>query len=84
VIVTANIKDFPASALGSHGIIAITPDDFIFGLLTENPTTVVEALRTDRASLKHPPMTTASYLAALERTGLVETAAVLRTLGEPR
>jgi hypothetical protein len=83
LIVTANVKDFPATALVAHDIMAVPPDDFICGLLAEDPQLVVAALSADRASLKNPPMTTETYFAALERAGLVETVAVLRTLGEP-
>lgn len=82
-IVTANVIDFPATVLVAHDIIAVTPDDFLCGLLAENPDAVLEALRADRASLKNPPMTIETYLAALERVGLIETVAILRTLGEP-
>lgn len=83
MIVTANIKDFPATALVAHDIMALPPDDFICGLLAEDPQMVIVALSADRASLKNPPMTTDSYLAALEGAGLVETVAVIRTLGDP-
>ena len=83
MIVTANVKDFPATALVAHDIMAVPPDDFICRLLAEYPQMVIAALSADRAGLKNPPMTTDSYLAALERAGLVETVAVLRTLGDP-
>ena len=82
MIVTANVKDFPATALVAHDIMAIPPDDFICGLLAEDSQMVIAALSADRASLKNPPMTTETYLAALERAGLVETVVVLRTLGD--
>lgn len=80
VIVTANVKDFPAMALVAHDIMALPPDDFITGLLADDPQSVIAALSADRASLKHPPMTTETYLVALERVGLVEMVDVLRTL----
>ena len=79
VIVTANAKDFPASAVIPHGITTLPPDDFICGLLAEDPQMVMAALSADRASLKNPPMTTDSHLAALEGAGLVETVAVAHT-----
>lgn len=83
IIVTANTKDFPATALVAHDIMALPPDEFLCGLITEDPTLVLDALRADRASLKHPPMTIETYLAALERAGLAETVMILRALGEP-
>lgn len=80
IIVTANIKDFPATALLPHDIVALPPDDFICTLIGDDPQTVIDALTADRASLKHPPMTAETYLAALARAGLVETAGILRAL----
>lgn len=81
IIVTSNTKDFPATELLPYNILSMPPDDFICGLLADNPQAVVDALRADRASLRNPPMTSEGYLAALERAGLVETVAVLRALG---
>ena len=83
MIVTANVKDFPATALVPHDIIALLPDDFLCRLLADDPQSVLAALAADRASLRNPPMTTETYLAALDRAGLVETCAILRTLGAP-
>jgi predicted nucleic acid-binding protein len=82
-IVTANVKDFPATALVAHDIIAVTPDDFLTRLLADKPDAVLDALRTDRASLKHPPISADDYLAALKRVGLTETVAILKTLDVP-
>lgn len=81
MIVTANVKDFPATALVAHDIIALPPDEFLCGLLADDPPAAIAAFAADRASLKHPPITTDTYLAALERAGLVETVAILRTIG---
>lgn len=81
--VTANTKDFSATALLPFNILATPPDDFICDLLADNPQAVVDALRADRASLRNPPMTVETYLAALERVGLVETVAIVKALGEP-
>ena len=83
MIVTANVKDFPATALVAHDIMAIPPDDFLCGLLADDPQPVLEALAADRASLRNPPMTAETYLAALEHAGLIETCKILRTLGDP-
>jgi len=83
MIVTTNVKDFPATALVAHDIIALLPDDFLCRLLADDPQSVLAALAADRASLRNPPMTTETYLTALDRAGLVETCAILRTLGAP-
>ena len=77
VIVTNNAKDFPASALESHGIVAMTADAFVLGLLEENSETVLEAVRTVQTRLRKPPVTITEYLARLEQLGLWETVALL-------
>src|SRR5689334_18335775 len=37
VIVTFNLRDFPAKALAAHGVEAQSPDTFLFGLLGDQP-----------------------------------------------
>jgi hypothetical protein len=78
-----NVKDFPATALVAQDIMVVPPDDFSCGLLAEDPQMLIAALSANRSNLKNPPMTTETYLAALERAGLIETIAMLRTLDEP-
>jgi predicted nucleic acid-binding protein len=82
-IVTANIRDFPPTALVPHGIMAITPDDFLVQLIADDPQTVIAAIAADRASLKNPPLSSEAYLTALERAGLTETVRILRALAAP-
>lgn len=78
VIVTNNAKDFPASALEPYGIVAMTADAFVLGLLEEDSETVLEAVRTVQTRLRKPPVTMTAYLARLEQLGLLETAALLK------
>ncbi len=78
VILTFNLKDFPASALAPFGIVAQHPDDFVSGLLKLSPDKVCEAAHNQRSSLKNPPMDASQYLATLERQGLVQTVSALR------
>jgi PIN domain len=82
VIVTANLRDFPADVLATHGIEALHPDSFIRGLLNHRSDNVVAAFRTQHATLKNPPLRMDELLALFERYGLVETAAELRRLLE--
>ena len=82
VILTFNLKDFPASILQLHGIIAQHPDDFIAQRLRESPDTVCAAARLQRASLKNPPKSVDEYLASLVRQRLPATVAGLRRLEE--
>ncbi len=78
VIVTFNLRDFPASSLAPHSIEAVHPDDFITGLWGESPFAVLDAVRRQRAGLKNPPITAKELLATLERCGLAATVAGLR------
>ncbi len=78
LIVTANLADFPPEELAKHGIEALPPDRFIVLLLDLDPQTVCAAAKTQRASLKNPPMSVDEFLATLERQGLSATVAALR------
>ncbi len=78
VIVTHNLKDFPAERLERYGIEAQHPDEFIRHLLDLSPVLVVDAVREQQATLSRPPVSIAELLALLERLGLAETVAELR------
>jgi hypothetical protein len=78
VIVTFNLRHFPAKTMNKHGIQAQHPDDFIMHLLNVAPDMVCLAARRQRQSLKNPPMSVDEYLAALERQSLGQTVIALR------
>jgi predicted nucleic acid-binding protein len=78
VIVTMNLKDFPAEILEPLGIEAQHPDDFILRLVGLAPGLVVAAAEAHRVSLKNPAKSIVEYLATLARQGLTQTVAVLR------
>jgi hypothetical protein len=80
VIVTANLRDFPADVLGQFGIEPQHPDEFILCLLELAPELVAAAARDHRESLKNPPKTVEQYLAALKAQGLTQTGSALRKL----
>ncbi|MEJ7638181.1 MAG: PIN domain-containing protein [Singulisphaera sp.] len=77
-IVTFNLGDFPASALGPFSIEAVHPDEFVVRLWDESHEAVLAAARRQRAGLKRPPKTASEYLATLAQCRLLETAARLR------
>ncbi len=81
VIVTFNERDFPPDALAPHGILIEPPDAFLLNLIDLDPAAVQQALRKVRSRLRQPPQTVEQYLATLERQGLSETAAWLRSIG---
>jgi hypothetical protein len=78
LIVTFNLKDFPAEALKPYNIAAQHPDDFIVDLLDLHPAGVLEAVAGHRRSLKNPPKTADEYLDTLLAQGLTQSVAVMR------
>jgi predicted nucleic acid-binding protein len=78
VIVTANVRDFPAEALMPFEIEAQHPDEFVVHLLSWAPGPVIAAARRHRESLKNPAKSAEEYLEMLERDDLAQTASVLR------
>lgn len=78
VIVTLNQKDFPASALQKFNIEALHPDDFITDLLDLSPGLALEAVRRQRQSLRHPPLSTDDFLDMMPKQGLNGTVSVLK------
>ena len=79
VIVTFNLKDFPASALAPHGITAESPDTFVSGLMQNEGRRqeIVALVRRARANLKKPPKTVDEYLDGLRRNHLTQTVDLL-------
>ena len=77
VIVTFNLKDFPANRLKPHGIRALHPDKFIGEWIVRAPEAVCFAAKFCRHRLKRPPMTASEYIACLARQELDATAAFL-------
>ncbi len=80
IIVTANLRHFPAETLAPHGLIAQHPDSFVFDLLTCDPGAVLAAMHQHRLSLVNPPKTAEDYLATLERHHMTATVAALRAV----
>ena len=82
VIVTFNLKDYPAHVLETYDLEAQHPDVFVRHLIDLSPSAVVAAARTVRARLKNPPRAIGEYLQTLERQGLVSTVSELRAFKE--
>lgn len=78
IIVTFNLKDFPAKILRKYEIEAQHPDEFVSNLIDTAPAIVCSAVRTLRANLKKPAIDAESYLNTLERQSLAETVNKLR------
>jgi len=78
MIVTFNLRDFPPQSLQPFGIEAIHPDRFIECQMDLREPAVIQAARSQRQSLKNPPMTVAEFLDTLAAQGLPVTADRLR------
>jgi hypothetical protein len=78
VIVTANLRDFPAAALAPFSIEVQHPDEFIAHVLTLAPSLALAAIREMRERLRNPPYTPDEFSALLARVGLPLTVGILR------
>ena len=70
VIVTNNLKDFPAETLARYGLEAQHPDVFVAALIEFDALAVVGAVKNQRANLRKPPVTAEGLLERLEQQGL--------------
>jgi hypothetical protein len=82
VIVTFNLKDFPAAALAPYGIEAQHPDEFVAHLFDLAPGAVCGAVRDQRLSLKAPPRSVRELLDTFLSLGLASTVTALDTMQE--
>lgn len=70
VIVTWNLRDFPAEPLAQHGIAVQTPDTYLCELLDTDREPVMETLAFMAQSKRRPPMTRTNLLERLDRAGV--------------
>ena len=82
VLLTFNLKDFPASQLrlNSDTLAPIHPDAFVVHMLTSHPTAVLAIIQRIIDGLVKRPMSTEAYLTNLANSGLPNSAALLRPL----
>ncbi len=78
LVVTKNLRDFPAKRLAPFGIEARHPDVFVRNLLRLHGTVALAAVAEHRASLRHPAKTANEYLDTLLAQELPETVHFLR------
>ncbi|MEV6150880.1 PIN domain-containing protein [Nonomuraea sp. NPDC052129] len=78
VIVTSNLKDFPADYLAPWDIEAKSPDDFVLDQIDLDGRVVWACVQQIADSRTSPPETVDDALDALEAAGLVEAVAALR------
>jgi len=82
LIITFNVKDFPAHILGDYGIETCHPDIFTRRLLEEHPAEVITALKKQHQRLVRPAHSAEEFLNTLARQGLEQTVAALRLTNE--
>jgi predicted nucleic acid-binding protein len=70
LIVTENIKDFPATALAPYGIKAIRPDKFLAELYDANPDLFMQAVSAMLSAKKTPPVTLEELCGHFKKSGL--------------
>ena len=81
-IVSANVKDFPASVLSRFDIDLQTPDQFVLNQLLLQPTVALAALKKMRERWARPAMNAEAMVSLLEQRQLAQTAAHLRDVLE--
>ena len=82
ILLTFNLKDFPAQQLrmDSDTLTAMHPDAFVVHMLTTQAPAVLVITARIRASLTRPPLSVDAYVTNLARSGLPNTAMLLRPL----
>lgn len=80
VIVTANLKDFPAVTLAHHGIEVQHPDEFVLERIEAAPLLVAQILVEQAAALRNPTRSVDDVLVALQAAGLARTVARIMDL----
>lgn len=68
LIVTANLKDFPAEALAPYGIEAVHPDEFLLDQLDLYPRQTIQCLQEQRAAYRSPSFTPPEFYNSLRHT----------------
>lgn len=70
VIVTLNLKDFPANVIGRYGLRAESPDVFLSRVYDADPVKALTVMRGLVSSKKRPPRTMLEEIEGLERLRL--------------
>lgn len=78
VLVTDNLKHFPAAQLAAFGVDVRTADAFIADTIMLDEGRAIPAIRQLRARLSRPDLTPDELLRRMEAAGLTETVDVLR------
>jgi predicted nucleic acid-binding protein len=80
IILTSNLRDFPATVLAPYSIVAQGPDEFLTQLVEQHPTEVQSVIAEMRARKTRPPVALTELLQKLAQQNLPQFVARLRTL----
>ena len=78
VIVTWNLKDFPARHLLPNGVTSQSPDDFLSGLYAAFPDALISSVNSARRNLRKTTPSVEAFVDALQQGGLKKFSDVLR------
>lgn len=68
LIVTANLKDFPADTLAPYGLDAVDPDEFLLDQLDLDEATTIQCVKQQRSDYNDPAMTRGEFYSAVRKT----------------
>ncbi len=77
VIVTWNLKDFPARDILPHGVTSQSPDDFLTDLHVAFPDALISSIKRARLNLRKTKPTVEAFMEALRQSGLKKFSVVL-------
>jgi len=77
LIVTDNLRDFPADILSEFEMEAVSADHFIADTMTLDLTRAIASIAEMRARFAHPKLTPQHLILRCEKSGLLETASIL-------
>lgn len=80
VILTSNLRDFPAAALAPHDLVAQRPDEFLTRLVEQHPAAVQAVIAEMRARKTRPPVSLAEMLQKLAQQNLPQFVERLRSM----
>ena len=80
LIVTFNLRDFPARVLGPLGVQSVHPDDFVLARIEDAPGLVCAVVEGQALALRNPPTTSRVLASRLSRQGLPRSAARIADL----
>ena len=80
LILTFNLRDFPASILSSYQVNAIHPDEFLKNLLEQEPESVYETLEKMRERKTRPALSSKEFLQKIANQNLPQFVSLLKTL----